>query len=293
MGRIFFFIEFCKNIFKKRGKNQIDLHDFYCFNIKTSEFHEIEQNGMLPCARRRQMMVIVGATIIMVGGFNGNYLNDIHHVNVFHLKTPIFNRKNEEINNIDKNQEIKILCEDRPFFCNKAKMIAKSGYFKAFFSKPFYEDETKSVQIQMISSKILEKILEFIEYGEINEKNLTENEEIQILKASKFFIMDELILIMQNKLIKHLMENDFCEETDKILDFYEISVNWNLDLLLKFILVMIALRKDTTNSNFLKDLQNISFENFDKNSEKIEKIRKDLNFWRNFTESKTAQNIQI
>ena len=277
----------------KRGKNEVDLHDFHCFNVKTSEFHEIEQNGMLPCARRRQMMVIVGATIIMVGGFNGNYLNDMHLVNVFHLKTPIFNRKKEEINNVDKNKEIKILCEDRPFFCNKAKMMAKSGYFKAFFSKPFYEEETKCVQIKMISSKILEKILEFIEYGEINENNLTEGEEIQILKASNFFIMDELILIMQKQIIKQRMENDSCKETDKILDFYEISVNWNLDFLLKFILVLIALRIDTINSKFIKDLENISFENFERNSEKIEKMRKDLNFWKNFTQSNVAKNNQI
>lgn len=282
-----------KNIqFFKRGKNEVDLHNFYSFSIKTSEFNEIEQKGVLPCARRRQMMVIVGATIIMVGGFNGNYLNDIHHVNVFHLKTPSFNKKNEEIYNFDTIREIKIMCDERAFFCNKAKMIAKSGYFKAFFSKPFYEDETKNVQIQMVSAKILEKILEFIEYGEINEKNLTETEKIQILKASKFFIMDDLILIMQSKIIEKLMQNDFCKESDKLLDFYEISVSWNLDFLLRFVLVMIALRGDSKNPKFMKDLQNISFEYFERNCEKIEKIRKDLHFWRNFTESTTSQSIQ-
>ena len=80
---------------------------------------------------------------------------------------------------------------------------------------------------------------------------------------------------------------------DKILDFYEISVNWNLDFLLKFILVLIALRIDTINSKFIKDLENISFENFERNSEKIEKMRKDLNFWKNFTQSNVAKNNQI
>ena len=258
----------------------------HCLDLNTLEFKEIEQKGIIPLSRRRQMMILIGSSIILIGGFNGNYLNDMHHMNLFHLKTKRYEILREKPE-IEEKGDIKILCDGVDFWCFKKKLVAKSDYFKAFFSKPFCEENAEIIEIQTVSAKIMALILEFIACGDIKDQNLTEIEEIQIVKASKFFIMEDLILLMQEKLIKSLIERENWKNHDKILGFYEICVKWNLDYLLKFIFVLIGLRKETENSTFIEEFYRISMDSlsFDENMRKIERIRNDLKFLVKFTEN--------
>ena len=43
----------------------------------------------LPKARRRHTSCFVGSCLLIFGGFNGEYFNDLHYINVFDLKAKL------------------------------------------------------------------------------------------------------------------------------------------------------------------------------------------------------------
>lgn len=46
----------------------------------------------MPKARRRHSAVFVGSNMIVFGGFNGEYFNDLHYINVFEVKKKVDSR---------------------------------------------------------------------------------------------------------------------------------------------------------------------------------------------------------
>jgi hypothetical protein len=42
--------------------------------------------GECPKARRRHSTVLLGSCLLIFGGFNGDYFNDLHYISLFELK---------------------------------------------------------------------------------------------------------------------------------------------------------------------------------------------------------------
>jgi N-acetylneuraminic acid mutarotase len=59
------------------GRNESDIIDLHNFNFKTQKWKEIKAHGQMPKPRRRHSSVFVGNSIVMFGGFDGSFFNDM------------------------------------------------------------------------------------------------------------------------------------------------------------------------------------------------------------------------
>lgn len=56
----------------------------------------------LPKARRRHSACFIGSCMIVFGGFNGEYYNDLYYINVFELRTRLQIPPSNLLKNIGK-----------------------------------------------------------------------------------------------------------------------------------------------------------------------------------------------
>jgi N-acetylneuraminic acid mutarotase len=59
------------------GRNDQDVIDIHEFSPETMTWKELEINGPLPKPRRRHSAVFVSGSLLMFGGFDGNFYNDL------------------------------------------------------------------------------------------------------------------------------------------------------------------------------------------------------------------------
>ena len=64
------------------GRNEQDISDLYYLDFKTEKWSEIKTKHQLPKPRRRHSAVFIRGSLIMFGGFDGDFYNDLH---VLHL----------------------------------------------------------------------------------------------------------------------------------------------------------------------------------------------------------------
>ena len=64
------------------GRNELDVSDLYCFDMASSTWSKLESQ-QAPKPRRRHSSVFISTTLVMFGGFDGEFYNDLH---VFHTK---------------------------------------------------------------------------------------------------------------------------------------------------------------------------------------------------------------
>ena len=242
-------------------------------------------------------MSCIGSSLILIGGFNGSYLSDIHTLNLFQIKKPITHEimieKDYKTNEMQKNQDfmnfnnakiinddndITLLCEGMRINFNKELLSEKSEYFRALFSNNFIERKLNLIEIKNFPLKIINYLMEFIYFNRVINDKMSENEEIYLLKASRFFIIEDLINIMQEKLVFRIRNHENFQNFEKIQNFYELSSHWNLNYLLKHLLLLISCNKKL---EYIEMIKTVSPENFDINIKKIKKHQKELNFWMN------------
>ena len=73
------------------GRNDQDVSDINYFNIETQQWHQVEISHPIPKPRRRHSCIFVSNSIVMFGGFDGEFYNDI---NVMDLSSKsIMNKK--------------------------------------------------------------------------------------------------------------------------------------------------------------------------------------------------------
>jgi N-acetylneuraminic acid mutarotase len=60
------------------GRNEQDIIDLHEFDADEMKWREVEFNGVLPKARRRHSAVFVSGSLVMFGGFDGNFYNDLN-----------------------------------------------------------------------------------------------------------------------------------------------------------------------------------------------------------------------
>lgn len=73
------------------GRFSNDLNDVLVIDLPTNSLRTLKTGsaGEAPRARRRHCAGFVGSCMIVFGGFNGEYFNDLHYVNVFELSARV------------------------------------------------------------------------------------------------------------------------------------------------------------------------------------------------------------
>ena len=67
------------------GRAAEDLNDLIAIDIHTGNLRNIEVENA-PKARRRHSGGFMGSCLILYGGFDGNYYDDLFYINVFKSK---------------------------------------------------------------------------------------------------------------------------------------------------------------------------------------------------------------
>ena len=64
------------------GRNEHDLNDLYMFSTVTNEWTKMPESTSTPKPRRRHTASMVGSCMFVFGGFDGNFFEDLHFVNL-------------------------------------------------------------------------------------------------------------------------------------------------------------------------------------------------------------------
>lgn len=65
------------------GRFSSDLQDILVIDPVKHTIKTMKITGECPKARRRHSAVLLGSCMVVFGGFNGEYFNDLHYINVF------------------------------------------------------------------------------------------------------------------------------------------------------------------------------------------------------------------
>jgi hypothetical protein len=83
-------VVFDGKIYVFAGRFSSDLNDVLVIDAKTNTMKGLRMGGGIvdqPKPRRRHCASFVGSCMIIFGGFNGEYFNDLHYINVFELSS--------------------------------------------------------------------------------------------------------------------------------------------------------------------------------------------------------------
>ena len=65
------------------GRFSNDLNDLLVLDIEKNTLKALKTSADLPRARRRHSACFVGSCMLIFGGFNGDYYNDLYYINAF------------------------------------------------------------------------------------------------------------------------------------------------------------------------------------------------------------------
>ena len=65
------------------------MNDILVVDLEKETMKAMKTNAEVPKARRRHSACFVGSSMIVFGGFNGEYFNDLNYINVFEAKRKI------------------------------------------------------------------------------------------------------------------------------------------------------------------------------------------------------------
>ena len=81
-------VVFDKKIYVFAGRFSNDLNDILVIDVSNNTLKGLKMGGNPidhPKPRRRHCASFMGSCMIIFGGFNGDYFNDLHYINVFEL----------------------------------------------------------------------------------------------------------------------------------------------------------------------------------------------------------------
>ena len=67
------------------GRFSSDLQDILILDPGKESIKVMKVNGDVPRPRRRHSANFVGSSLIVFGGFNGQYFNDLNYISVYEL----------------------------------------------------------------------------------------------------------------------------------------------------------------------------------------------------------------
>lgn len=115
-----------KKIYIFGGRFSNDLNDLLIFDPSNNSIKTMKTTAQLPKARRRHSACFVGSCMIIFGGFNGEYYNDLNYINAFELKSKIQSPPHSKLKdcsamlNTKNGSDTVIQCEfDRKIYLHK------------------------------------------------------------------------------------------------------------------------------------------------------------------------------
>jgi N-acetylneuraminic acid mutarotase len=65
------------------GRNDLDISDLHVFNSTEKKWTELALKQRVPKPRRRASAVFIASSLVLFGGFDGEFYNDLHalHLN--------------------------------------------------------------------------------------------------------------------------------------------------------------------------------------------------------------------
>ena len=91
-----------KKIYIFGGRFSNDLNDLLVFDPEKNTIKNLKTSVQLPKARRRHSACFIGSCMIIFGGFNGEYYNDLNYINVFQLKSKFQTPNSNKIQSIEQ-----------------------------------------------------------------------------------------------------------------------------------------------------------------------------------------------
>jgi len=73
------------------GRNDQDVNDMHCFNIQKMKWQQIEIGHPIPKPRRRHSCIMISNCLVMFGGFDGEFFNDLNILDMHMNKRGIEN----------------------------------------------------------------------------------------------------------------------------------------------------------------------------------------------------------
>jgi N-acetylneuraminic acid mutarotase len=64
------------------GRNENDVNDLYCFDIEAMQWQQLDVGHPLPKPRRRHSCILISNCLVMFGGFDGEFFNDLNVLNL-------------------------------------------------------------------------------------------------------------------------------------------------------------------------------------------------------------------
>ena len=64
------------------GRNEQDVIDLHEFDPSQMRWRELEFSGVIPKPRRRHSALFVSSSLVMFGGFDGNFYNDLNIIDL-------------------------------------------------------------------------------------------------------------------------------------------------------------------------------------------------------------------
>jgi N-acetylneuraminic acid mutarotase len=68
------------------GRFSNDLNDILVIDPSKEQIVSLKVNSEIPKARRRHSACFLGSSMLIFGGFNGEYFNDLHYININYIK---------------------------------------------------------------------------------------------------------------------------------------------------------------------------------------------------------------
>jgi hypothetical protein len=73
------------------GRNTLDIADLFCYDAAHNHWTKCELAEPLPKPRRRHSSVFIASSLLVFGGFDGGFYNDMH---ILHTNQPFKSRIN-------------------------------------------------------------------------------------------------------------------------------------------------------------------------------------------------------
>lgn len=87
------------------GRNDQDINDIHCFDIQNMSWKEIKVGHPIPKPRRRLSCILVSKALIMFGGFDSEFYNDLHALNLDMISNQSVQKKQQELSSKDQDYE--------------------------------------------------------------------------------------------------------------------------------------------------------------------------------------------
>lgn len=100
------------------GRNEQDVIDIHEFDPELMRWREMEVNGPLPKPRRRHSAVFVSGSLVLFGGFDGTFYNDLQILDfqssknqVIKIQPTSINQDYKSLVNSDENSDLKFVLD--------------------------------------------------------------------------------------------------------------------------------------------------------------------------------------